>query len=174
MKHKIVSLIFSLFVSAMISVPILAGVVEAHEKPIAEVQEIDLDKYVVAKNNEEEALGVEYEKKYNSCDFYLDVTELHVEATAYCNEEGNLTATGTKTTENLTCAFTPKYYGWSVDVYEDDNGKVGKFIGTYIVQDTGGDAIRSGKVIDIYMENKTDAINFGRKDVIVFLTKAEG
>lgn len=166
--------IFSIIISIMISVPIVAGVVEAHEKPITEVQEIDLDKYMVSKNNEAEALGVEYEKKYNSCDFYLDVTEFHIEATAYCNEAGNLTATGTKTTENLTCAFSPKYYGWSADIYENDNGKVGKFIGSYIVQDTGGDAIKSGKVIDIYMENKTDAINFGRKDVIVFLTKAEG
>lgn len=174
MKHKIVSLIFSLFISAMISVPIVAGVVEAHEKPISEVQEIDLDEYVIAKKNEEEALGMEYEKKYNSCDFYLDVTELHIEATAYCNEAGNLTSTGTKTIENLTCAFSPKYYGWSADVYENDNGKVGTFIGSYIVQDTGGNDIRSGKVIDIYMEERTDAINFGRKKVIVFLTKAEG
>lgn len=168
------NLVFSLILSIMFSVPMVAGVVEAHEKPITEVQEIDLDKYVVDKNNEEEALGVEYEKKYNSCDFYLDVTELHIEATAYCNEEGNLTSTGTKTTENLTCAFAPKYYGWSVDVYEDDNGKVGKFIGTYIVQDTGSKPIREGKVIDIYMEERQDAINFGRKKVIVFLTDAKG
>lgn len=170
MRNKI----FSIIISIMISVPIVAGVVEAHEKPITEVQEIDLDKYMVAKNNEEEALGVEYEKKYNSCDFYLDVTELHVEATAYCNDSGNLTATGTKTTENLTCAFSPRYYGWSADVYENDNGKVGKFIGSYIVQDTGSKDIKSGKVIDIYMEERADAISFGRKNVIVFLTKSEG
>lgn len=86
---------------------------------------------------------------------------LHMEATAYCLEDGSgtgLTATGTIPQEGRTVAVDPNVipYGTELSI----NGKDG-----YIAEDTGG-AIKSHR-IDIFMNSRNEALQFGRQTVRV-------
>lgn len=96
-------------------------------------------------------------------DFY------RMQATAYCIE--GTTATGTQTRPGV-AAGKREWLGKSVTVYSQDaNGNIGDLIGTYIIEDTGGKPIRSGKVIDIWLPTYDECIAFGRKNVIVYLNE---
>ena len=85
-------------------------------------------------------------------------------ATAYC-----LTgSTATGTTPRLgVAASRPAWFGRTVRVYTNNNGKPGKLIGTYTVEDTGGEPIQTGSVIDIWLPTEDECFQFGRKCVLV-------
>lgn len=92
---------------------------------------------------------------------------LHMEATAYCLEDGNgdgVTATGTMPLEGRTVAVDPNVipYGTELSI----NGKDG-----YIAEDTGG-AIK-GHRIDVFMTNRKDALQFGRQTVRVQILRSD-
>lgn len=96
-------------------------------------------------------------------------------ATAYCIN--GTTATGTHTTEGRTVASKKEWFGKTMVMFVDDGDGLMKpqnYIGTYIVEDTGGKGVRSGKVIDVYIEDYDRAVEFGCKDVIIQIIDAEG
>ena len=58
---------------------------------------------------------------------------------------------------------------------EDENGNALDYIGTYEIEDTGGDErIKNGNCIDIYIPDHSEAIKFGRQKVVVYLIEAKG
>ena len=80
--------------------------------------------------------------------------------TCYCPEScpGTVTASGTKPRPNYTCGARKDLIGCIALVYEDDNGQIGKFVGMYMVEDTGNaERIKSGKSIDVYQATLSDA-----------------
>lgn len=96
-------------------------------------------------------------------------------ATAYCLK--GTTATGTPVTEGRTVASKPEWYGKTMIMYEDDGDgliKSENYIGTYVVEDTGGEPVRKGYVIDVFIPDLQTAKNFGCKQVIFILVDAEG
>lgn len=88
-------------------------------------------------------------------------------ATAYCKT--GTTASGTQTTEHRTVAGKLEWFGRGIHIWLDDGDgqiKPENYLGRYIVEDTGGDPIRKGRVIDIYMPVKEDCKQFGGRRII--------
>lgn len=145
-------------------------------------QEIDFPKYIVEQERDVEAevFGAEpttdfvpahyLEKTFNP---YPDAIEKHIEATAYCY--GTTTCTGKPVREGI-AAMSKRYLGMTAHVYtEDENGQALDYIGTYEIEDTGGDErIKNGNCIDIYIPDHDACIEFGRQKVVVFLIEAKG
>ena len=91
-------------------------------------------------------------------------------ATAYCIS--GTTASGTITTENRTVAGQRKDFGKNVHIWIDDGSgeiKPENFIGSYVIEDTGGEPIRNGRVLDIYMPEYEDCKQFGGQKIIYFV-----
>lgn len=65
-----------------------------------------------------------------------------------------ITASGTRVKQGRTIAADTRYLPFGTKVYIEG-------MGVYTVEDVGGDI--KGKRIDIYFDNLTDAINFGRQ-----------
>lgn len=78
---------------------------------------------------------------------------------AYCS--GGTTASGTKTTENRTVAVDPKVIPLGSKIMI--NGKI------YVAEDTGGSI--KGKKLDIYIPSYDDCIEWGCKELKVYLIK---
>jgi 3D (Asp-Asp-Asp) domain-containing protein len=94
-----------------------------------------------------------------------------MQATAYCLT--GLTATETQVRPGIV-ASKPEWFGKTVSIYlQDENGNAGEFLGNYVVEDTGGKAIRRGKVIDIWMPTEDECFAFGRRNVIVFINEGK-
>ena len=68
-----------------------------------------------------------------------------VRTTVYYAGEGAKTATG-KTARYGIVAFDPAYYGKTCILYTEDM----RYIGIFECEDTGGERVRSGKVLDVY------------------------
>ena len=85
-------------------------------------------------------------------------------ATAYCLTGS--TATGTAPRLGV-AASKPSWFGKTVKVYANNAGQPGKLIGTYTIEDTGGEPIRTGSVIDIWLPTESECFEFGRKCVLV-------
>jgi 3D (Asp-Asp-Asp) domain-containing protein len=85
-------------------------------------------------------------------------------ATAYCLT--GLTATETQTRPGI-AASRREWFGKTAKVYKNQDGNVGELIGTYVIEDTGGKAIRNGSVIDIWMPTEAECFDFGRRVVFV-------
>ena len=99
-----------------------------------------------------------------------------VECTAYCDD--GVTASGKPTIEGQTLAGAREWLGCMAVLYEvDEDGSIGDFIGIYEVSDTGygkdGDIPR-GETIDIFMEEESACVEWGRKDVYVQIIRGEG
>ena len=96
-------------------------------------------------------------------------------ATAYC-PTGNKTATGTIPKEGRTIAGKREWFGKTLIVFEDfGNGiEPEHYIGTYICEDTGGETIQGGAVVDVFIEDLTRAKQFGSKKVIIQIVESEG
>lgn len=95
-----------------------------------------------------------------------------IESTAYCY--GEITASGQQVREGI-CAGKKEWIGLTCILYADDGGKPGDYIGIFEILDTGGDErIRDGRCIDLYMENKSDCIEWGRRNVWIQLVDARG
>lgn len=96
-------------------------------------------------------------------------------ATAYCIT--GKTATGTYTTEGRTVASKREWFGCTMYVWEDEgDGKIKaeNFIGVFTVEDTGGQTIQDGNVIDVYISDYERAKVFGSKRVIIQVVESEG
>lgn len=87
-----------------------------------------------------------------------------MKATAYCID--GTTATGTHTRVGI-AASKREWFGKKARIYWNDGGKPGGFIGEYVIEDTGGDSIRAGRVIDIWMPTEDECFQFGRRSVLV-------
>ena len=87
-----------------------------------------------------------------------------MQATAYCIN--GTTATGTQTRVGIAAAKR-SWFGKTIAVYHLKDGKPSSLIGRYVVEDTGGDNIRNGKVLDIWMPTEDECFAFGRKSVYV-------
>lgn len=87
-------------------------------------------------------------------------------ATAYCLT--GLTATETQTRPGI-AASKREWFGKTAKVYKNQDGNVGELIGTYVIEDTGGKAIRNGSVIDIWLPTEVECKQFGRKTVYVVI-----
>lgn len=170
--------ITSLLIAILISLPIGTMTIQAH-KHDTETQYIQFAKYIEETDNETQALGVEPTTDFvpgcyeNEVCLYPDAIEKHIEATAYCY--GTTTCTGKKVRKGI-AAMSKRYLGMTAIVYEvDGNGNPIDYIGTFEIEDTGGDErIKNGNCIDIYIPSYQEAINFGRKQVLVYLIEAKG
>ena len=101
-----------------------------------------------------------------------EVDLIPMQATAYCC--GHTTASGKRVAEGM-CASKPEWIGCMAVVYERNaDGSIGKYIGTYDIEDTGSMKIRQGKVIDIFIDNYDACIKFGRKEVLVQIIDGKG
>lgn len=94
-----------------------------------------------------------------------------VKATAYCT--GTTTATQCRVREGI-IAGKPEWFGKVAAIYEADGDNLGEFLGYFECLDTGGEAIKQGKVIDIYNPSYDWCIDFGEKDVYMILIDGEG
>lgn len=174
MKEKVIAIVLAM----LIAVPVGIGAYQAQKREETE-REIDFSQYVVAETRsvEEEVLGVDTDTDfipgYYAFDPYPDAIEKHIEATAYCY--GTTTYSGKQVREGM-AAMSKRYLGMTAIVYEaDEKGNALDYIGTYEIEDTGGDErIRNGNCIDIYIPDYEDAIQFGRKQVVVYLLEAKG
>ena len=165
-----------------IAIGLIAIPLTIHMKPEEPKKEIDFSKYIVEQEKDvySEVYGAEpttdfipahyLEKTFNP---YPDAIVKNIEATAYCY--GTTTCTGKPVREGY-AAMSKKYLGMTAIVYtEDKNGNPLDYIGTYEIEDTGGDErIKNGNCIDIYMPDHSEAINFGRQKVVVYLIEAKG
>ena len=91
-------------------------------------------------------------------------------ATAYCIT--GVTASGTFTTDGRTVAGQRADFGKTVHIWIDDgSGQIDmiNYIGTYVIEDTGGKNIREGKVLDIYMPDPDDCKQFGGKRILYII-----
>lgn len=88
-------------------------------------------------------------------------------ATAYTAPKGAKTSTGSAPVENLTIAVDPRKipYGSRLEITD------GKQTWTGIAKDTGGALMNGSALVDIYMNNRNDCINFGRRQVEVRILK---
>lgn len=103
-----------------------------------------------------------------------DTEILTAKATAYCIK--GKTATGAITKEGRTVASKPEWFNKTLVMYEDDGDgfiKPDNYIGTYIVEDTGGKAVRNGYVIDVFIEDYERAKQFGCKNVLIQIIDSE-
>ena len=109
------------------------------------------------------AMSIDYmREEEKAAEKYVQMT-----ATAYCID--GTTATGTHTRRGI-AAGKREWFGKKVAVYLDDGeGNPGAFWGYYTIEDTGGEPIRNGKVIDIWMPDYDECMKFGRKKVHVCL-----
>lgn len=91
---------------------------------------------------------------------------IKINTTAYCT--GTITATGKEPRIGI-CAGKKEWLGKLIFVFEDDNGKPGKFIGYWECEDTGfgsdkdGDGIgtiQEGKVIDMYFPTYEECVEW--------------
>lgn len=100
-----------------------------------------------------------------------DELEFHsMKATAYCLD--GITASGQQTREGI-CASRPEWIGKTAAIYINDNETIGDFLGYYEIEDTGDTPIRKGYVIDIWMDDYQDCIEFGAPDVYVLIIDGE-
>lgn len=101
-----------------------------------------------------------------------------MEATAYCNPQGNLTYSETETVEGITIAGRVEDIGKVAAVYmRNPDGTIGSFLGYYTFQDTGygsNGEIPRGERIDIYMEDYGRCMSFGVQDVYVQIIEGKG
>lgn len=174
MKEKVISFLIVVCLVA----PIGFCTYKAHFRELTG-QEADITQYVEKETAdiEDEVLGedtqTDFKPGYYEFNPYPDAIEKHIEATAYCY--GEITCTGKKVREGY-AAMSKRYLGMTAVVYEaDENGEARDYIGTYEIEDTGGDErIRNGNCIDIYIPDYDKAVEFGRKQVVVYLIKAKG
>lgn len=111
------------------------------------------------------AKGKAKKSKIKTLDGYENLGEFTL--TAYCGcttcsgNWGNLTATGTKTKAGRTIAVDPKVipYGTKVIINKHE----------YIAEDCGGGI--KGKHIDIYFDDHSDAVKFGKQKTTVYKRK---
>ena len=109
-----------------------------------------------------------------------------VNATAYCNPNGNLTFSGKPTVEGRTLAGKEEWIGCVAALYEmNDDGSIGKFIGYREFEGTGYGVdselfpgmgtIESGETVDIYWgEDRDGALEWGIRKIWIQIIDGKG
>ena len=69
----------------------------------------------------------------------------YIRTTVYCAKEGAKTATGKEARYGI-IAYKPEYYGRTCILYTADM----EYIGVFECEDTGGERVRTGQVLDVY------------------------
>lgn len=92
---------------------------------------------------------------------FKGISKMEVEATAYTHT-GNPTATGVMPQVGVTIAVDPNVIPLGSDVYVEG-------FGWRKAQDTGG--LIKGKIIDIFMDTRSEAIQWGRRKVEIYVKK---
>lgn len=67
-----------------------------------------------------------------------------------------------------------EWFGRGIHIWLDDGDgqiKPENYLGRYIVEDTGGEPIRRGRVIDIYMPDRNDCKQFGGRRILYELER---
>jgi len=100
-----------------------------------------------------------YAKKMQEVEKFTINTSAYTAAADECGKSDGITASGNKVTKNRTLAC-PRNYKFGTEIYIEG-------MGTYICEDRGG-AIK-GNRFDIYMETKTEAFAFGRKELTAYV-----
>lgn len=179
MKNRMISVL----IAVLLSIPIGICTYNAHHVEPPDT-DIDFEQYIVEEtvDVETEVFGEEsntdfvpgyYESEEEEFNPYPDSIVKYIEATAYCY--GTTTCTGKPVREGF-AAMSKRYLGMTAIVYEADaDWEPLNYIGTYEIEDTGGDyRIKNGNCIDIYIPDYDAAIEFGRKQVVVYLIEAKG
>ena len=108
-----------------------------------------------------------YEEETEEEKDFSGLSAYRMTATAYCLP--GKTASGELVREGIV-ASKPEWIGKVVAIYiENKDGSLGEFLGYFDVSDTGGENIRAGRVVDIWMPTEDICFQFGRKRVVVFL-----
>lgn len=178
--------IISLAIGMLIAIPIVIMASKSWTRP-TEKQEIDFTEYIEESDIdvESEVLGIESDTDFIPGYYEVETEEeeefnpypgsivKYIEATAYCY--GTTTCTGKQVREGY-AAMSKRYLGMTAIVYElDEKGQPFEYMGTYEIEDTGGDyRIKNGNCIDIYIPDYDAAVEFGRKQVVVYLIEAKG
>lgn len=99
----------------------------------------------------------------------------HVKSTAYSYNSGQ-TATQTIPCEGRTLAGKPEWFGKTVIAWVDKGNGIEpqNYLGTFICEDTGGEPIKKGYVVDIFIKDHDRAIQYGMKKLIILVINAEG
>ena len=75
-----------------------------------------------------------------------------IRTTVYYAKEGAKTATG-KTARYGMVAYDPTYFGKTCILYTEDM----RYIGIFECEDTGGEKVRTGRVLDVYTGTTIDS-----------------
>ena len=75
-----------------------------------------------------------------------------IRTTVYYAHEGAKTATG-KTARYGMVAYKPEYFGKTCILYTEDM----RYIGIFECEDTGGERVRTGRVLDVYTGTTIDS-----------------
>jgi len=108
-----------------------------------------------------------------------------VNSTAYANPAGNPTYSGRPTVEGRTLAGKTEWIGCVAALYEmNDDGTIGEFIGYREVEDTGygvasinvpgKGTIQTGETVDIFIEDRQEAIQYGERKIYIQIIDGEG
>ena len=93
----------------------------------------------------------------------IDDISYTLDVKAYAYYTGTITATGTKPTFGRTIAVDPKVIPYGTRVY------IPEFDKTFIAEDCGGGI--KGNKIDIYMNTKEECINWGVRNITLYILK---
>lgn len=134
---------------------------EIKEEPIKE----DTKEEVVVDENKEEVVDtnkptVEEDKEEKPEIVESDRVHMVVESSAYCT--GTITSTGTKPRWGV-IAVDPNVIPYGTKVY------IPQFNQVFVAEDTGS-AIKGNK-IDIFMNSKSEALNWGRRNIDIYVLK---
>jgi 3D (Asp-Asp-Asp) domain-containing protein len=108
-----------------------------------------------------------------------------VNSTAYANPAGNPTYSGRPTVEGRTLAGKTEWIGSVAALYEiNEDDSIGEFIGYREVEDTGyGVAsvkvpgmgtIETGETVDLFIEDREEAIQYGERKIYIQIIDGEG
>lgn len=101
-----------------------------------------------------------------------EVEFIPMKATAYCIN--GTTATETHTRPGICAGPREHFYDVAMVYKRNKDGSLGEFIGYFECLDTGGKAIKSGKVLDIWLPTYEECRQFGSKDIYVVWRKGKG
>ena len=93
----------------------------------------------------------------------LDDVAYTLDVKAYAYYTGTITATGTKPTSGRTIAVDPTVIPYGTRIY------IPEFDKTFIAEDCGGGI--KGNKIDIYMNTKEECINWGVRNITLYILK---
>lgn len=87
-------------------------------------------------------------------------------ACAYTAKSGAVTATGTAPRVG-TVAVNPKIIPYGSKLFIVSNS--GYVYGYAVAEDTGGDLLNNNILVDLYMNTREDCLNFGRRNVKIYI-----